>query len=73
MKCHARQWQQIKSEILQAETTENSSYQLAPSEEGHLGGVGVQADLVLAGCVRGESEAALGAVLPGQDHLQPYQ
>jgi hypothetical protein len=46
------------------------SYQLATSEERHPGGVGVQADLVVAGRVRGESEAALGAILPGQHHLR---
>ena len=44
-------------------------YQFASSKQSHAGGVGVQADLMLAGRVRGEGEAALGAVLPRQHHL----
>lgn len=45
-------------------------YQFASSKQSHAGGIGVQADLVLARRVRCEGEAALGAVLPRQHHLR---
>lgn len=43
--------------------------QFASSEESHPGGVGVQTNLMVTGCVRREREAALGTILPGQYHL----
>lgn len=44
--------------------------QFASSEESHPGGVGVQTNLMVTGCVGSERETALGAVLPGQYNLQ---
>ena len=35
------------------------SYQFAASKKGHLGGVGVQADLVLAWCMGSEGEPSI--------------
>lgn len=50
--------------------TPGASYQHASGEQGELGGVGVQADLVLSRRVRREGEPPLRAVLPGQDDLR---
>lgn len=46
------------------------SYQFSPSKQCHLGGVGVEADLMLAWCVGREGEPAIWAVLTGQDDLK---
>lgn len=46
------------------------SHQHAASKQRELGGVGVKADLVLAGSVRGEGEATFRTVLTRQDHLE---
>ena len=45
-------------------------HQQASSEQGELGGVGVQTDLMFSWRVRREGEPPLGAVLTRQDHLQ---